>query len=123
MGINTSHSSPSNWLCDVPQGSILGLLLFLLYTNDLSQAVANDSLLYVDDTCIVFQHKSVSEIEKQLIRNFSSLCDWFVDIKLSIHLGHDKTKSVLFGTKHKLRNAKSLNIVYNGIEIKIYIQK
>ena len=28
------------------------------------------------------------------------------------------TKSILFGTKHKLRNAKSLNIVYNGIEIK-----
>ena len=46
------------------------------------------------------------------------MCDWFVDNKLSIHFGQDKTKSILFGTKHKLRNAKSLNIVYNGIEIK-----
>ena len=118
MSIYTSHCSPSNLLCGVPQGSILGPLLFLLYTNDLSQAVANESLLYVDDTCIVFQHKSVTEIEKQLIRNFSSLCDWFIDIKLSIHLGHDKTKSILFGTKHKLWNAKSLNIVCNGIELK-----
>ena len=62
--------------------------------------------------------KSDIEIEKQLIRNFSSLCDWFVDNKLSIHFGQDKTKSILFGTKHKLRNAKSLDIVYNGIEIK-----
>ena len=46
------------------------------------------------------------------------MCDWFVDNKLSIHFGQDKTKPKLFGTKRKLRNGKSLNIVYNGIEIK-----
>ena len=46
------------------------------------------------------------------------MCDWFVDNKLSTHFGQDKINSILFGTKHKLRNAKSLNIVYNGIEIK-----
>ena len=34
------------------------------------------------------------------------------------HFGQDKPKSILFGTKHKLRNGKYLNIVYNGIEIK-----
>ena len=44
--------------------------------------------------------------------------DWFVDNKLSIHFGQDKTKSILFSSKDKLRNAKSLNIVYNSIEIK-----
>ena len=70
----------------------LGPLLFLLYINDLSRAVVSDSLLYADDTCIVFQHKSEIEIEKQLTRDFSSLCDWFVDNKLSIHFGQDKTK-------------------------------
>ena len=47
-----------------------------------------------------------------------SLCDWFVDDKLSICFGQDKIKSMLFGTKHKLWNGKSLNFVYNGIEIK-----
>ena len=118
ISINISYSSPASLLCGIPQGSILGPLLFLLYINDLPQAVVSDSLLYADDTCIVFQHKSKIEIEKQLIRDFSSVCDWFVDNKLSIHFGQDKTKSILFGTKHKLRNAKSLNIVYNGIEIK-----
>ena len=46
------------------------------------------------------------------------MCDWLVDNKLSIHFEEDITKSILFGTKHKRRNAKSLNIVYNGIEIK-----
>ena len=82
------------------------------------QALVNDSLLYADHTCIVFQHKSVIEIEKQLIRDFSSFCDWFVNNKLSIEFGQNKTKSILFGTKHKLRNVKFLNIVYNSIEIK-----
>ena len=118
VGINNSYSSSASLLCGVPQGSILGPILFLLYINDLPQAVVGDSLLYADDTCIVFQHKSEIEIENQLIRDFSSACYWFVDNKLSIHFGQDKTKSILFGTKHKPGNAKFLNIVYNGIEIK-----
>ena len=75
------------------------------------QAVASDSLLYADDTCLVFQHKTVTEIEKQPLIDFSSLCDWFVNNQLSVHFSHDKTKSILFGTKHKLRNAKALNTV------------
>ena len=82
------------------------------------QAIVSDSLLYFDDTCIVFQYKSEIEIEKQLIRDFSNVCDWFVDKKSSMHIGQDKTKSILFGTKYKPRNAKSLSIVYNFIEIK-----
>ena len=69
---NTSYSSPSNLIYCVLQGSILGPLLFLLYVNDLPQAVVSDSLLYADDTCIVFQHENITEIEKQLLRYFSS---------------------------------------------------
>ena len=84
------------------------------------QAVVSDSLLYADDTCIVFQHENVTEIKKQLLKHFSSLCDWFVDNKLSVHFSQNKTKSILFGTKHKLRNAKALNLVYNGTETKQY---
>ena len=49
---------------------------------------------------IVFQHKIVTETEKQILRDFSSLHDWFVDNKLSQHFGQDKAKSILFGTKH-----------------------
>ena len=118
--INTSYSSPLNLICGVPQGSILGPLLFLLHINDMPQAVVSDSLLYADDTCIVFQHENVTEIEKQLLKDFSSLSDWFVDNKLSVHFGQDEAKSILSDTKHKLRNAKALNIVYNGTEIKQY---
>ena len=90
INIDNSYSSPASLSCGVLQGSTLGPLLFLLYINDLPQAVVSDSVLCADDTCIVFQHKN--EIERQLIRDFSSVCDWFVDNKLSKNFGQGKTK-------------------------------
>ena len=91
--IKNTFSEPGNLLCGVPQGSILGLLLFLLYINDMPQAVDCELLLYVDDTCtcLIFQHKGITEIESVLNKNFSMLCDWFVDNELTIHFGEDKT--------------------------------
>ena len=103
--------------------SLSGLLYIGLFTRSLLTMIeipSNKPLLYADDTSIVFQHKNVTEIKKQPLRDFSSLCDWFVDNKLSEHFGQDKTKSILFDTKYKLQNAKALSIVYNVTEIKQY---
>ena len=47
------------------------------------------------------------------------MCDCFIDNKSSVHFSQDKTKSIWFATKHKIRNAKALNILY-GTEIKQY---
>ena len=60
------------------------------------QAVESTLLLYADDSCILYQHKEVDEIEKQLNKDFENICDWFVDNKLNIHFGEDKSKSILF---------------------------
>ena len=51
-----------------------------------------------------------------LNKNFPDLCDWFVDNKLSIHFGDDKTKCILFASKNKVKKADPLNINYKGIE-------
>ena len=75
---------------------------------------------YADNSGLTFQHKDVHTIEHQLNKDFANLCEWFVDNKLSIHLGEEKTKCILFGSKLKLKNAGKLNIMYNGIEIKQY---
>ena len=48
------------------------------------QAVKCELFLDVDDTCLIFQHSDINEIEIQLSKNFSLICDCFVDNKLSI---------------------------------------
>ena len=104
VNIDNIFSDPSKRSCGVPQGSILGPLLFLLYVNDMPQAVQSDLFLYADDTCLIYSNKSASVVEERLNIDFNSLCDWFEDNKLSIHLGVDKTKSILFSKRRKKEN-------------------
>ena len=59
------------------------------------QAVTSTLLLYADDSCILYQHKDVLQIENRLNEDFENLCDWFFDNKLSVHFGEDKTKFIL----------------------------
>ena len=47
-------------------------------------------------------------------------CDWFIDNKLSIYLGKDKTKSILFETKLNIKWAEPLHTVYGNVKIKQY---
>ena len=83
--LKNTFPETGNLLCGIPQRSILGPLLFLLYINDMPQAVDCELFLYAYDTCLIFLHKDITEIETTLNKNFSMLCDWFVDDKLSIH--------------------------------------
>ena len=82
------------------------------------QAVKCNLSLYDDDTCLVCQHNDVNEIEKQLNKDFESIYDWFVDNKVSIHFGDEKTKSVLFAAKFKIKKVRKLNVKYGNIQIK-----
>ena len=118
VSVGKELSSRGKLNCGVPQGSILGPLLFLLYVNDMPQAVNSELLLYTDDTCLFFMGKDSKIIGDQLNKDFNSLCEWFIDNKLSIHFGEEKTKSILFGTKQLLHKGKSLNIRYGDTEIK-----
>lgn len=59
----------------VSQGSILGSLRFLLYVNYIKQAVNCDLFLYADDSCLVYQHKDVNKIERNLNKSFSNIFD------------------------------------------------
>ena len=84
-------------------------LLFLLYINDIPQAVDCDLFLYTDDTSLLFHDKDLEWMKKELTKNFSNIRDWFVDNNLSIHFGEDKTKSILFSTKNRKKKIGTLN--------------
>ena len=120
VSLNSYMSSSGKIICGVPQGSILGRLLFLLYINDMPQAVVTDLFLYADHTRLVFQHKNINKMNEQLNKDFHNICLWFTDNKLSIHFGEDKTKCILFASKQKMKRAGKLEISFNNIEIKQY---
>ena len=51
------------------------------------------------DTCLCFMGEDSKIIKDHLNEDFISLCEWFIDNKLSVHFGEEKTKSIRFGTK------------------------
>ena len=56
----------------------------------------------------MFQYKEVEETEKILNNEFENIYDWFLDNKLSIHLGEDTIKSTLFASQRKIKTIKKL---------------
>ena len=110
VNVGKDFSSPGKLFCGVPQGSISGPLLFLLYVNHMPQAVNSIVLLYADNTCLIYTSKDTKTIEEQLNTDFSSLCGWFIDNKLSVHFGDEKTMFILFGTKWQLKQQRDLNL-------------
>ena len=120
MGMENANSDKVSITCAVPQVSILGPLLFLIHINDITEAVDTELLLYADDTCLVFQQRNIKTIEEYINRDFSTLVDWFVDNRLSVHFGEDKTKSILFSPKHRSKSIGQIDISYKDVKIKQY---
>ena len=70
--------------------------------------------------CLIYQHKDLDEINKEPSKNFGNICDWFVDNKLSIHFGDDKTKSIFLSTKYRKKKIGPLEKKYGNINITQY---
>ena len=122
VNLGNCYSDSSNITCGVPQGSILGSLLFLIYVNDMPQAVISNLFLYTNDSCLFFQGQDVIEIEKQLNEDFTNIFEWFVDNRLGIHIGKDKTKSILSASKRKIKRVLKLKVNYKNIQIKQHLK-
>ena len=102
--------------CGVPQGSILGPLLFLLYINDMNSSLRCRLSLYADDSALFFSHKDPAVIGNVLSGELSNCRKWLIDNKLSLHMG--KTECLLFGTKRKLKRVQNFHITCDGIALK-----
>ena len=114
VNIDNVSSPPNDITCGVPQGSILGPLLFLIYVNDMPAAVNCKLLLYADDSALIVPGTKVNDIQIRLSEELDSIREWLFDNKLSLHLG--KTEPILFGTGRKLNNAK-FKINCDGVEL------
>lgn len=110
--ISGTTSKPATITCGVPQGSILGPLLFLIYVNDIPSAVRCKTLLYADDTALIVSGNSTEVIQDTLSSELESIREWLIDNKLSLHLG--KTESILFGSKRKLLKHNTIQVQCAG---------
>lgn len=86
--------------CGVPQGSILGPLLFLCYINDMAAALKCKLSLYADDSALVYSGSDPVEVASFLSAELDTCRKWLVDNRLSLHLG--KTECILFGSRRRL---------------------
>ena len=106
----------SNVSYGVPQGSILGPLLFTLYIDDMVQQVEHcDIHLYADDTILYYSDNDVNCIDDFLNADLKRIHDWMCLNKLSLNV--DKTESILIGTRSMLSKRKSLNVHISGNRI------
>ncbi len=104
VGDTISGSMPI--ACGVPQGSILGPLLFLCYLNDMAASTKCKVLLYADDSILLTSDKDPKAITETLSRNLDTCNDWLVDNRLPLHLG--KTKAMICATKQKTTPPKKI---------------
>ena len=112
-----SNSNPLT--SGVPQGSILGPLLFIVFFNDIVDVIKHAKLLkYADDTVVYVASKDVSTINNLLTEDLRLLADWFDQNELLINLKKGKTECLLFGTRQKLAKRKdSFNVKYKDNDV------
>ena len=110
VSIGNTNSDIGILACGVPQGSILGPLLFLLYINDITKSSNKlKFLLFADDTCLSCSYESNKNTESIINEELQKVTEWLVTNRLSLNV--DKSNYLVFLFKNK---RDTLNITMNN---------
>ena len=110
--INKSKSTINDIACGVPQDSVLGPLLFILYTNDLPNSLEHThAILFADDTTIYLNSNNINSLYENVNKDLNSLYEWFNTNKLSLNIS--KTNYML------ISNIKQAVVVHEKYRVKI----
>ena len=104
VSYHQTFSSPEPIFCGVPQGSILGPLLFLLHFNESATVLSKFKIVkYADDTVLFYSGKDIGDIEKELSNEFNAFTTWLENNELILNCKKGKTAEVMvFGTSSRL---------------------
>ena len=92
--------------CGVPQGSVCGPLLFLLYINNISYCLDNCKVsLYADDKVLYYSSDNIDDALRNVQNDLTSLNEWCNMNKLTINC--KKTKYCIYGMRSIIKKAKS----------------
>jgi exonuclease III len=102
--------------CGVPQGSIIGPLLFIIYINDIINCAPSlHFLLFADDTNLLMSGRSCDDVMARINPELSNLSMWFCANKLSLNV--TKTNYILFGSKRSFIPNNNFRIIINNSDI------
>ena len=99
VNYNGTDSDPLESLCGVPQGSVLGPLLFLLYINDLPSSVRFESILFADDTTFQISADNLKDLYSITNIELKKAHQWFNSNLLTLHV--QKTNLMIFAPPNK----------------------
>ena len=116
VSINGSLSRKLLITHGVPQGSVLGPLLFIIFINDLHNSVVHSvTHHFADDTNLLYADSSLKKINKYINHDLKLINDWLRANKIALNA--NKTEIVLFKSKYRKIN-KHLNFRISGQKIK-----
>ena len=100
----------------VPQGSILGPLLFAIYINDLPKVLRNTTVtLFADDTAIYCSSQSARDLQTMLNQDLDRLAQWLYEHKLTLNIS--KSKFMLIGGPRKLNTLEEFTLIIKEKEL------
>ena len=95
----------------VPQVSVLGPVLFLIFINAMPLHLQTDTDIYADDTITHTAGKKLEVVEPRLHMSAGDLNTWCIDNNMGVHYG--KTHSFVVGSKHMISANESISITIN----------